>query len=416
MMGLFEAAWVIARRDFVASVFSKTFIIFLLAPMILFGFAFFFASMTDAQDQAAAQPAVAVVADSATADALAQARERLVTGTSEQSFPVLRNVAPAQHVAVQARALLADEHGGYSAVLSGTLDRPVLTGPLKADGYVAHRLQLLVDDARRAAALRGADAVPPPAPLERVVTDQAAGNLQMIRRNIAKGGQTLIFTVTMLLATLLLSTLVEEKTNKIIEVLAAAVPLDAVFLGKLLAMLGISLVGLALWAGMFALGYTTLHQMFEDWVTLPAVAPAIGWPIWILLLILYFATNFMILGALFLGIGAQASNIREIQTISMPVTMLQLLVFLLAINVVGRGLGPLALTAYIVPFSSPLAMIAYGAQSEPLWPHLLALAWQALWIVLIIRVSSRLFKATVLKSGSAASFFSFLGRKPKRAA
>jgi ABC-2 type transport system permease protein len=309
--------------------------------------------------------------------------------------------------------LLADEHGGYSAVLSGTLDRPVLTGPLKADGYVAHRLQLLIDDARRAAALRNANAVPPPAPLERVVTDQAAGNLQMIRRGLAKGGQTLIFTVTMLLATLLLSTLVEEKTNKVIEVLAAAVPLDAVFLGKLLAMLGISLVGLALWAGMFALGYTFLHQVFEGWVTLPAVAPAIGWPIWIVLLILYFTTNFMILGALFLGIGAQASNIREIQTISMPVTMLQLLVFLLAINVVGRGLGPLALTAYIVPFSSPLAMIAYGAQSETLWPHLIALVWQALWIVLIIRVSSRMFKATVLKSGASGSFFSFLGRKAK---
>ena len=59
----------------------------------------------------------------------------------------------------------------------------------------------------------------------------------------------MIFTVTLLLATLLLSTLVEEKTNKVIEVLAAAVPLDAIFLGKLIAMLGISLVGLALWGG-----------------------------------------------------------------------------------------------------------------------------------------------------------------------
>jgi ABC-2 type transport system permease protein len=412
MMSLIEAAWVIARRDFVASVFSKTFILFLIAPIVLVGFAFFVASMTNAQDLAAAQPTVAVVTDSAVADALGEARQRLVTATSEETFPVLRNVAPAEHVAVQARALLADEHGGYSAVLSGTLDRPVLTGPLKADGYVAHRLQLMVDDARRTAALRGAALQP--APLERVVTEQAAGNLQMIRRDVAKGGQTLIFTVTMLLATLLLSTLVEEKTNKVIEVLAAAVPLDAVFLGKLLAMLGISLVGLALWGGMFALGYTFLHQVFDQWVTLPQVAPAIGWPIWIVLLILYFTTNFMILGALFLGIGAQASNIREIQTISMPVTMLQLLVFLLAINVVGQGFGPLALTAYIVPFSSPLAMIAYGAQSETLWPHLLALAWQALWIVLIIRVSSRLFKATVLKSGSTGSFFSFLGRKAKR--
>ncbi len=80
---------------------------------------------------------------------------------------------------------------------------------------------------------------------------------------------------------------------------------------------------------------------------------------------------------------------------------------------IGGGFGALALTAYIVPFSSPLAMVAYGAQSETLWPHLLALVWQTLWIVLIIRVSSRLFKATVLKSGSSGSFFSFLNLRRK---
>ena len=55
-----------------------------------------------------------------------------------------------------------------------------------------------------------------------------------------------------------------------------------------------------------------------------------------MLLLLYYAANFMLLGALFLGIGAQASNIREIQTISMPVTLLQLMVLLLAMTVVGK--------------------------------------------------------------------------------
>jgi ABC-2 type transport system permease protein len=405
MMSVLEAAWVIARRDFVAQVFSKTFILFLLAPLILFGFAFMFGSMADAQDQASAQPTVAVVADSATVDALAQSRLRLVAGTSEQSFPILRNVAPAENVAIQARALLADESGSYSAVLSGTIDRPVLTGPTKADELVARRLQLLVEDARRSAALNAAAAAPQPLTLARVVTEQAAGNLQITRRNIARAGQAVIFTITMLLATLLLSTLVEEKTNKIIEVLAAAVPLDAIFLGKLLAMLGISLVGLCLWSGALVLGYTFL-QILHDWMTLPQVAPAIGWPAWILLLLLYFTTNFMLLGALFLGIGAQANNIREIQTISMPITLLQLVVFLLAVNVVSPDAGALAWTAYIMPFSSPLAMVAFSAQHESLWPHALALAWQALWIVLIIRISSRMFRMTVLKSSSSGSFFS----------
>jgi len=416
MMSLLEASWVIARRDFIASVFSRTFILFLIAPMLLFAFAAFFGSVTDSQERAALQPTVAVVADSATTDALVQSRVRLVAGTSEQSFPILRIVAPAEHLSAQAQALLADQSGGYSAVLGGTLDHPVLTGPTKADGYVANRLQLLIDDARRTAALRAANAAPPPAPIERVVTEQAAGNLQMIRRGIARAGQSIIFTATMLLATLLLSTLVEEKTNKVIEVLAAAVPLDAIFFGKLLAMLGISLVGLTLWAAMAGIGYTFFLQVFRDWVTLPDVAPAVGWPIWIVLVLLYFTMNFLLLGALFLGIGAQASNIREIQTISMPVTMLQLLVFFLVITVAAPTLGALALTVDIVPLTSPMAMIAFGAESEMLWPHLLALAWQALWVVVIIRISSRLFRRTVFKSASDGALFSFGRGKAKGSA
>lgn len=404
MMSLLEASLVIARRDFIASVFSKTFILFLIAPMVLFGFAYFFGSIADAQNQADDQPTIAVVADSATADAYRQARARLVAGTSEQSFPILRTIQPAEHVAVQAQALLADENGGYSAVVSGTIDRPVLTGPTRAEGYVARRVQLLVDDARRTAALRAANAVPAAVAIERVVTAQAAGNLQMHRRSMAKGGVALIFTITMLLATLLLSTLVEEKTNKVIEVLTAAVPLDAVFFGKLIAMLGISLVGLALWGGTITLGYT-FFQALQDWVALPAVSPAIGWPIWLMLLIIYFTTNFMLLGALFLGIGAQASTIREIQTITMPVTLLQLMVLLLAMTAIS-GDGALVWTAYLVPFSSPLAMVAHGARYESLWPHLLAIAWQAVWVVVIIRLSSRLFRRTVMKSSPTGSFFS----------
>ena len=407
MMSLFEASWVIARRDFVAQVYSRAFILFLLAPLLVVGFALLFGNIAGKAERSQNQPVVAVVADSATVSALSTARAHLVDGTSEQSFPIFRAVAPAEHVAVQARALLADEAAGYSAVLSGTMERPVLTGPDRAEGSTARHVQLVVDEARRTTALEAANVAVPTAPLVRDVTDQAAGNLQLIRRAIARSGQGLMFTVTLMLATLLLSTLVEEKSNKVIEVLAAAVPLDAVFLGKLIAMLGISLVGLALWGGLLALGYTFL-QILQDWVALPSVSPALGWPLWILLLLLYYTANFMLLGSLFLGIGGQASNIREIQTISMPVTLLQLMVLLLAMNVIGPDLGPLALTAYILPFSSPMSMIALAAQSDALWPHLLALAWQALWVVLIIRISSRMFRITVLKSGVGGRFFSSL--------
>jgi len=223
---------------------------------------------------------------------------------------------------------------------------------------------------------------------------------------LGQGAQALIFSITLMLATLLLSTLVEEKSNKIIEILAASVPLEAVFLGKLIAMLGISLVGLALWGAMAGTALTLFYQLVSNWVTLPTLsAPAVGWAAFVPLLLLYYTANFMLLGAFFLGIGGQASNIREIQTISMPIVLFQLMVLLLAMTAVNGEDGALTWFAYLFPLSSPMAMVAVAAKSGALWPHLLALAWQALWVFVIVRISSRMFRRTVLKSTTTGSFF-----------
>lgn len=411
MMSVFEAAWVIARRDFIATVYSRSFILFLLVPLVVFGVSLIAGRLIDEAERTNSQPVVALLADGASVQGLTEARARLVEGTSERSFPILRAVPPAENVPVQAGRLLADEAGGYSAVLSGTLDHPVLTGPNKINESVGGRIALIVDEARRAAALGRANVTMPDVEIDRVVTAQAAGNLQMIRRGFAKSVQFVIFFVTILLATILLSNLAEEKSNKVIEVLAAAVPLDAIFLGKLLAMLGISLVGLLLWSGMAGVAYFMV-QALANFMTLPEVAPAVGWPIFLLLVLIYFMANYMLIGALFLCIGGQASNIREIQTLTMPVTLLQGAVFFLAMTTIGRDGGATMWFAYILPFSSPLSMVARATTSETLWPHFVALAWQALWIFLIIRISSRLFRATVLKSSSGESFFG-LRRKAK---
>lgn len=407
MNNLFRSAWVIARRDFVATVFSRTFILFLLAPVVIFGFSMLAGLSAGKAGRDASLPTVAVIADSATVQALTEARTRIVAGTSERTIPVLRPVEPAQNVEVQARRLLADDEARLSAVFTGTIERPVLIGPSSVEGRLAGNIQLLVEDARRSAALESAGVRTPAVTPQRTVTETAAGNLRSLRSGLAQGSQMLIFMVTLMLATLLLSNLVEEKSNKVIEVLAAAVPLDSIFLGKLIAMLIISVVGIATWVGMLGIAYLFVQTM-QSWMVVPSFAPAVGWPAFILLVMLYYTTNYMLLGALFLGIGGQASNIREIQTLSMPITFLQLGVLLLAMNTVGSPGTTLALTAYIVPFSSPLSMVAMAAEQPALWPHLAALAWQALWVVLIIRASAALFRRTVLKSGSRQGFWKTL--------
>src|SRR3546814_3687245 len=83
--------------------------------------------------------------------------------------------------------------------------------------------------------------------------------------------------------------------------------MPAVFTGKLFAMLGSSIVGVAVWGFTAAIGFVMLSD--KGLVALPA--PEIGWPAFLILGILYFATNYLLVGALLLGIGAQASSVRS---------------------------------------------------------------------------------------------------------
>ena len=410
MRRIWEGAKVIARRDFVATVYKRSFILFLLAPILLMAMSMGMGVLAARSDRAAARETVAIIADAATVRAIEGSRHILVAGTNERVFPAIRAVAPADNVQAQARRLLADNDAAYSAVLSGTLERPVLTGP--PDAATERRMELLVNEARRAAAIAGSGVAFRPVKLTQVLTEDAAGSLRVVRHTIARAGQFIIFFVTLMLATLLLSNLVEEKSNKVIEVLAAAVPLDSVFLGKLLAMLGMSLVGLIFWGAIFALPFLAFPMAGTAIASmLPTGGPGVGWAGFFLLLLLYYTMNYMLLGSLFLGIGGQASSVREVQTLSMPITFLQMAVLILAITVIGNTTSVMSWVAFVFPLSSPLAMIALAGQSELVWPHLLALAWQALWVVIIIRVAVAMFRKNVLKSGGGGSRFS-LRRRP----
>ena len=110
---------------------------------------------------------------------------------------------------------------------------------------------------------------------------------------------------------------------------------------------------------------------------------------------------YLLLGSVFLAIGSLATTVREVQTLSMPATMMQLLVFFLAGYAMTQPGSPVELAAVAFPFSSPFAMIARAAQDAALWPHLAAIGWQALCVVVLVRLGARLFRARVMKSGPA---------------
>ena len=380
-----HAAWVVARRDFVAVVFSKAFIFFLLGPLfpILVGF---FAGMIGASVKHDLDRAVVGIAmPAAQGDRLVAARAALVSAMpgGAPEFEVIARVQPGDRF--DARAALKTRQ--LAAVVTGTLDAPVLTATEGRINDWRGMIALFAGHARDAA----------PAPLATVGTDvvvTSAANEHNGQVVTAQAGQLLLFLLTMLLAGMVLSNLVEEKANKIIEILAASIPMDALFMGKLFAMLAVSMVGIAVWGA----GYGVLVVAGARSIPLLAT-PAVGWPLFLLLGFLYFAMAYLLLGSMFLAIGGMANTVREVQTLSMPATMMQLIVFFLASFALARPGSWLEWLAQVFPVSSPYAMLAYAAQNGSLLPHVIALAWQGTWVALMVRGGAMLFRRSVMKSG-----------------
>lgn len=406
MMGLFDAAYVVGRRDFTATVFSKVFFFFLLGPVLVIGISVLFGNVSERMARQDLRTNVAIVAGEAEFQALQAARDRLEPAFDEFELPDLVRAEPDYVIDAQVKDLLESRDKRIIAVLTGGIERPRLTGAVSETGSVLNQMTLIVGEARQQQALSRAGVAPPPAEIEFVQVEESAGSLASLRAITARGGQMLLFMVTVFLAGMLLSNLVEEKSNKVIEVLAAAVPVDAIFLGKLVAMLAVSLVGIAVWTLTAVLGFVIWPPESLD---LPA--PAVGWPLFILLVLIYYSANYLLLGALFLGIGSQASSVREVQTLSMPVTIGQVLVFLFASMAVGPYNGLFGIGAAVFPFSSPLAMVARAAQTPELWPHLVAILWQALWVWLTLKLSAAFFRRNVLKSGSDSAPSGFGSRR-----
>ncbi len=395
MIETIRAAFVIARRDFTAIIFSKSFFFFLLGPLFPIGIAVAAGGLGAQVSQDIDSPVIGVAMSAAESDRLLAAHAHLSGSLGTRALPELFVLDDFSGREDDIIATLHSEKS-LTAIVTGSLAAPVLTGSERDVQRWQGKIALLAETAL---------AQPAPVEIRTTFVEQTSSSSERNQLLTAQAGQAILILLTMILAGMVLSNLVEEKTNKIIEILAAAIPMDAIFLGKLFAMLGMALVGITVWSTM---GLSVAFLAGGNWAALPS--PAVGWPLFCLLLILYFSMAYLLLGSLFLGIGAMATTVREVQTLSMPVTMGQLLVFFLAYSSITKLGEPVEWFAVLFPFSSPFAMIARAAQMDNIWQHGLALVWQAVFTIIIIRFSVMLFRRNVMKSGQAARKKGLLAR------
>jgi len=389
-------ALTIARRDFVATVFAPTFLLFLLTPVFMIGLGiaggYSAASVSSGGAEKAVIVAIAPADRAAPLIAVDTQMRLLFPPHGENARPALRIEVPERDMAAQARSLFARGDMDVQAVLYGPLEHPQILRGALASGEATYLAQLAEQTLRAEKA--GGTTQLSDAEITVFARDQTSSGG---RRQVAYFASLGLFLMTLMLSGQAVGAMAEERSNKVIEVLAAAVPLESVFFGKLLGAFGSAVLFIGFWG---ALLLNLPRLMPPDATSRFAEFGAAVGPVFPLLFVAYFTMAYMLLSAVFLGIGALASTQREIQLLSFPITILQFAVFGFATFGAARPDSWIATATQIFPLSSPIAMAARAAYSPELWPHALALGWQALWVAITVTIAARMFRRGVLKSGS----------------
>ncbi|MEV6347206.1 ABC transporter permease [Actinoplanes sp. NPDC051851] len=186
---------------------------------------------------------------------------------------------------------------------------------------------------------------------------------------------------------------VEEKQTRIVEILVASIPVRALLAGKVAAMTLLAFGQIALLAAVAIVGMTVTGA---DNGVLDALAPALGW------FLPFFVLGFVMLAALWAGVGALASRQEEIANTSTPVQMAVLIPFF-AVLTLREDDSVLQVLSYI-PLSAPIAMPirifdGTAAAGEPF----AALALLALSAVALLWVGARVYQGSLLRTNVRTS-------------
>jgi ABC-2 type transport system permease protein len=203
-----------------------------------------------------------------------------------------------------------------------------------------------------------------------------------------------IFSVTQML----LTNTVEEKSNKLVEVLLSSIaPID-LMAGKILGIAATGVTIVAAWLTMFLLLVLWLPSLLGAPIGIDLTS-LIENPIYLGSFVVYFVLGYLFYAALLCGIGSMANNLKEAQTLMMPIQVL-LVVPLIVMIPIGRDPhGLLAEVLSWLPPFTPFVMMNRAAFPPGVGTYvgttllMLASIYAALWL------AARVFEAGILMTG-----------------
>lgn len=225
---------------------------------------------------------------------------------------------------------------------------------------------------------------------------------------VAYVGAFLLYMVILLHAVAVMRATLEEKTNRIVEVIVSAMEPWHLMLGKVLGVGAVALTQLFVWgvtgalivaSGMPALLAGKAGAGMDPEVTAELMGALPG-PGLLALFLGYFVFGFFIYSGLYAAVGAMCSSDEEAQQAQLPLVMFLVVPIAFVLHVIENPSGALSVGLSLFPLFSPILMWARLAGGYvPAWQVAMSFAFMAGAVVAISWVAGRIYKVGILMTG-----------------
>lgn len=209
----------------------------------------------------------------------------------------------------------------------------------------------------------------------------------------------ILYTSMLMWGQAVLSSVIEEKSNRVLEVMVSSISPAELFAGKIVGVGAASLTQFLVWtaAGM---GASLYAGSFATGLNLPSLGPLV----WICFVV-FFLLGYFLYSAMYAAIGACVNTLQEAQNLMFPV-MLPIIGAMVSFPIIMRDPdGTLSVVLSLLPPLAPLLMfLRVATVPTPLWQIGLSIVLLLLAIGFVNWVAARIYRVGILMYGKRPTF------------
>lgn len=243
-------------------------------------------------------------------------------------------------------------------------------------------------------------------------TSQAVSEADKVPYYVAAGLSAFLWLSVFSGAYMLLTSMLEEKLNKLLEMMLASTRFSEIIFGKLLGVAALTLTAMAPYL-LLALFGGTVIALSGDSEVAKALAQSFT-PKLVIFFFIFLILGYIFYGACFIALGALSQSMQDAQTMTTPIVI----VLTLCVLVVPLGLAtpdsPLLRLASLFPLSAPFAVLIRLPSDPPLWELILSAVLLGLLSLGVVWAAGRVFRYGVLSGSGMNAITGWFKRKLSR--